>query len=116
LQLGQCVRELLPVRDVVLGDGRDSARELAQDPGEQAEIEVLVHRFAFVHGARMLQYQRNAASVETCLEPRRMPEGADIELVGIFQRDLCLVGNRLGYVSLIYVGLFWPGINSAALR
>jgi hypothetical protein len=30
-----------------------------------------------------------------------MHEGADIELVGIFERDLCLVGNRPGHLNLI---------------
>ncbi len=56
------LRKLIAVHDIVLRDAGDARGQVAQDIGEQTEVDVHVNRLMDVVGPRPLESQRDAIS------------------------------------------------------
>src|SRR5262245_16806835 len=60
-------------------------------------MKVNTNGFAHVGCAGSVQAQRNSGLIEMGVEARRALEGANVEFVGIFERDLGFIGDGLGH-------------------
>ena len=64
------MRKLFAMHDVILRDAADGRGELAQNIGEQAEVDVHVNGFMHVFSARPFENQRDTGRIEMRLKAR----------------------------------------------
>ena len=70
MQLGDRLRKLIAMHDVVLRNADNRRSQLAQYVSEQTEVDVHVNRFVDVVSARPFKDQRDAGRIEMRLKSR----------------------------------------------
>jgi hypothetical protein len=70
VQLGDRLRKLIVMQDVILWNASNRRSQIAQNVCEQTEIDVHVNRFAGVFSAGPFENQRDASRIEMRLKSR----------------------------------------------
>jgi hypothetical protein len=70
VQLGDCVRELIVMQDIVLRYTPNGRSHFSQNVSEQAKVDMHVNCFADIVGTWMFEDQRNAGWIEMRLKSR----------------------------------------------
>ena len=88
------------MHDILLRNTGDRRGKISQNVSEQTEMDVHVNLFVDVISPWPFKDQRYTGSIKMGLKSRRAFECANIKLVRVFKRYLCLVGDRLGHWHL----------------
>jgi hypothetical protein len=94
IESGSCAAQLIEM-DLVAGDFRYLRAQLLQYVGQQPVVDVNVNGFPNVLGPGMFEDEQQSGGIHRSIKARRALESPAIELVGIFESDFCLVGDRL---------------------
>ena len=91
-----CIGECFAMCDVLCRHGSNCGRKVAKDFREQFVIDVHMDRLPRIDIPTPLTHQRNAGRIEVGVEACGSLERTNVELVGVFEGNLCLSG--IGFV------------------
>jgi hypothetical protein len=80
--------------------------EIAENVGKQRKVDVHVNRFPRFSVARPIEQKRNTGGIHVSIEPRRSLKRSAIKLIGVFEHNFGLVGDRFGH------GIYRVGYDS----